>query len=169
MHALACLQFAFKRVGKRVSVDPLGNLMLRPTYFELSVTHRGASVAHHMTPSYAQSIAAVLKAQVGGGVGGVGWVGGWVGGPACALPLHFCDVAVHCWRRARWVGTPPPLKAQVVGSAGALPLDFGGVAVHCWGRGRVGWVGMLPLPARPALNAQAVLCRCRHYCVLLLI
>lgn len=34
-------------------------------YFELSITHRGASAKCHITGSYAASLAAILRAQVG--------------------------------------------------------------------------------------------------------
>ena len=47
-----------------MTVDAQGNLILRPTFFELSVVHRGTTLGHHMTGSYALSIAAVLRAQV---------------------------------------------------------------------------------------------------------
>jgi hypothetical protein len=47
-----------------VSINAKGDLILRPTYFELSVVHRGASARHHLTGSYALSFAAVLRAQV---------------------------------------------------------------------------------------------------------
>jgi hypothetical protein len=62
---LPATQFGFNRVGKRVSINPKGDLILRPTFFEVSVIQRGTSAKHHMTGSYALSLAAVLRAQVG--------------------------------------------------------------------------------------------------------
>ena len=56
-----------------MTVDAQGNLILRPTFFELSVVHRGTTLGHHMTGSYALSIAAVLRAQV-----------------RCAMPCRLC-------------------------------------------------------------------------------
>lgn len=58
------MQTGFKQVGQRVNIDGDGNLLLRPTYFELSVVRRGAIVEHHLCASYALSFAAVFKAQV---------------------------------------------------------------------------------------------------------
>lgn len=54
----------FKRAGNRVSINSRGDLILRPTYFEVSVIQRGTSTKHHMTSAYALSLAAVFKAQV---------------------------------------------------------------------------------------------------------
>ena len=42
-----------------------GDIIIRPSFFEMSVTHRGNALSHHMTGSYALSMAAVCKAQVG--------------------------------------------------------------------------------------------------------
>ncbi|PSC69058.1 alpha beta-hydrolase isoform B [Micractinium conductrix] len=53
----------FKRSGKRVSINGRGNLILRPSYFELSVMERGTKTKDHMTGSYAQSLMAICKAQ----------------------------------------------------------------------------------------------------------
>lgn len=47
-------------------------------FFELSVVHRGAAAGDHLTAAYALSLAAVLKAQVGGRLGW-GWVAGALG------------------------------------------------------------------------------------------
>lgn len=58
--------FGFRRVGKRVTINAKGDLMLRPSYFEMSVTHGGTSARHHLAGSYALSLAAILKAQVRG-------------------------------------------------------------------------------------------------------
>lgn len=41
-----------------------GDLILRPSFFELSLIHRGAATGDHLTGSYALSLAAVLRAQV---------------------------------------------------------------------------------------------------------
>ncbi|PSC72141.1 alpha beta-hydrolase [Micractinium conductrix] len=56
-------KIGFKRVGRRVSIDAQGNLLLRPSYFERSVVHRGMRAADHLTGSYALSMATFLKAQ----------------------------------------------------------------------------------------------------------
>ena len=52
-----------------------GDLIVRPSFFEVSVIHRGASVRDHMVFSYALSLAAMLRSQVGRGRGGAGRVG----------------------------------------------------------------------------------------------
>jgi hypothetical protein len=57
-------KLGFKRAGNRVSINVKGDLILRPTYFEVSVMQRGNNTKHHMTGSYALSLAAILKAQV---------------------------------------------------------------------------------------------------------
>ncbi|KAI7842946.1 hypothetical protein COHA_003453 [Chlorella ohadii] len=56
-------KWGFKRVGQRVNLDAAGNLVLRPTYFELSVVQRGANPKHHMTGAYALSLATFMKNQ----------------------------------------------------------------------------------------------------------
>ncbi|KAL4440742.1 hypothetical protein ABPG77_000451 [Micractinium sp. CCAP 211/92] len=56
-------KWGFKRSGKRVTIDASGNLILRPSYFELSVMERGTRTKDHMTVSYALSMAAVFRAQ----------------------------------------------------------------------------------------------------------
>ncbi|KAI3436487.1 hypothetical protein D9Q98_005904 [Chlorella vulgaris] len=56
-------KLGFKRAGNRVSINVKGDLILRPTYFEVSVMQRGNNTKHHMTGSYALSLAAILKAQ----------------------------------------------------------------------------------------------------------
>ncbi|KAL4457464.1 hypothetical protein ABPG75_012329 [Micractinium tetrahymenae] len=56
-------KWGFKRSGKRVTIDASGNLILRPSYFELSVMERGTKTKDHMTTSYALSLAAVFRAQ----------------------------------------------------------------------------------------------------------
>lgn len=56
-------KLGFKRSGKRVTVDLSGNLILRPSYFELSVMERGTAAKYHLTLSYALSFVAVMKAQ----------------------------------------------------------------------------------------------------------
>ncbi|PRW55924.1 alpha beta-hydrolase [Chlorella sorokiniana] len=56
-------KWCFHRVGKRVIIDGRGNLILRPSYFEVSVTHRGTSAKHHLTGGYALSLAAIFRAQ----------------------------------------------------------------------------------------------------------
>jgi hypothetical protein len=78
----AAPQVGFKRVGKRVNIDGLGNLLVRPSYFELSVVQRGTKPKHHMTGAYAMSLATIIKNQVGGvgravTMGGCRW---WVSG-----------------------------------------------------------------------------------------
>eukprot|EP00887_Chlorella_sp_A99_P000326 scaffold13.g326.t1 len=58
-----CGRIGFKRIGQRVNLDHDGNLIVRATYFELSVVHRGTSVKAHMMGQYSLSLAAFLKAQ----------------------------------------------------------------------------------------------------------
>ncbi|KAL4859424.1 L-2-hydroxyglutarate dehydrogenase [Chlorella vulgaris] len=56
-------KIGFKRVGKRVTIDSLGNLLIRPSYFEVSVMQRGNNPKHHMTGGYGLSLAAIIKSQ----------------------------------------------------------------------------------------------------------
>lgn len=82
------LQVWFHRCGKKAMIDSAGNLILRPSYFELSITHRGTAARHHLTSSYALSFAAILRAQVGAGLARTG--------PGCRLPMHRPHQA-WCW------------------------------------------------------------------------
>ena len=106
----ARLQGGFKRAGQRVTIDGRGSLILRPTYFELSVVHRGSEVKDHMTGSYAQSLAAILRAQVGE----LRW---WSGrrlraGAKCAL----CSM-----RRLEFAGGVAWLAGRLGCAGGAFP------------------------------------------------
>ena len=57
-------KIGFKHAGRRVTVNRGGDIIVRPSYFELSVLMRsGGSVTHHLTGNYALALAAVLKSQ----------------------------------------------------------------------------------------------------------
>ena len=57
-------KIGFKNVGRRVTVSRGGDIIVRPSYFELSVLMRsGGSLTHHLTGNYALALAAVLKSQ----------------------------------------------------------------------------------------------------------
>ncbi|PRW44314.1 alpha beta-hydrolase isoform B [Chlorella sorokiniana] len=87
-------KWGFKRVGKRVTIDAAGNLVLRPSYFDLSVYHHGADILDHLAGSYALSLACFLKAQfspsraIRGGAAGVEAL-------ACAMDLTHCLCMQH--------------------------------------------------------------------------
>ncbi|KAK9802002.1 hypothetical protein WJX73_009255 [Symbiochloris irregularis] len=55
----------YKRPGQRVLINPQGDLLVRPTFVELSIHNRplSSSVSQHMLISYRTSLAAVVKAQ----------------------------------------------------------------------------------------------------------
>ena len=111
-------QIGFKRVGRRVSIDAQGNLLLRPSYFERSVVHRGMRAADHLTGSYALSMATFLKAQVGGWVH-AGWAGIWYcthcmqessepkGMVLWSAHTHSCELA-SCWTGPNRSAAPKP-------------------------------------------------------------
>lgn len=56
----------YKRPGQRVLINPQGDLLVRPTFVELSIHNRpfSSSVSQHMLLSYRTSLAAVVKAQL---------------------------------------------------------------------------------------------------------
>lgn len=55
----------YKRSGQRVSIDSEGDVIIRPTYFEVSILTKAVmSVRDHLTGVYSLALAAVLKAQV---------------------------------------------------------------------------------------------------------
>ena len=65
----------YKRPGQRVLINPSGDLIVRPSYTEITMQQRpfGARVAHHLLQSYKTSLLAILKGQLTGKqlVGGV--------------------------------------------------------------------------------------------------
>ncbi|KAL4452204.1 hypothetical protein ABPG75_007866 [Micractinium tetrahymenae] len=56
-------KLGFKRIGQRVNIDVEGNLIVRGSYFELSVVHRGTVVKNHMMGQYGLALASIIKAQ----------------------------------------------------------------------------------------------------------
>lgn len=90
-------KWGYKSVGNRVTINPRGDLILRPSYFEMSVTHRGSSVKHHSTrggAGYAVSLAAVLKAQFAANKALPGGAEG-VQALAAAVDIGACLVLTH--------------------------------------------------------------------------
>ncbi|KAK9814194.1 hypothetical protein WJX72_002000 [[Myrmecia] bisecta] len=58
------LLWMYKRPGQRVLISRLGDLIVRPSWIEVSIRQRGeGSVADHMLTSYQASLAAVCTAQ----------------------------------------------------------------------------------------------------------
>ena len=56
----------YKRPGQRVLINPQGDLLVRPSFVEVSIHNRplSSSVSQHMLLSYRQSFAAIVKAQL---------------------------------------------------------------------------------------------------------
>lgn len=65
----------YKRPGQRALINPSGDLIVRPSYTEVTMQQRpfGTRVAHHLLQSYKTSLLAILKGQLGSKqlVGGV--------------------------------------------------------------------------------------------------
>eukprot|EP00887_Chlorella_sp_A99_P004115 scaffold23.g4115.t1 len=136
-------KIGFKRCGHRAAVNIRGDLILRPSYFELSMIYRGTSTRDHMTYMYALSLAAVLRAQfvpskrLPGGEAGVRALAAALDVGA-ALVLHHCDVA-----SLADAGGPPPAPAdrqvaasvqrQGLGGALATSQSAGGCGGCCCG------------------------------------
>lgn len=56
----------YKRVGQRVIVNSRGDLIVRPSLFELSMLQnvRGGATAHHLTVAYQNALVAIVTAQL---------------------------------------------------------------------------------------------------------
>lgn len=87
----------YKRHGHRVIVNKRGDMVVRPSMFELSMQQamRGGTVAHHSTVSYQQSLVAVVTNQLstsGRHADGLHGLLGLVKGVPQVLCFHVVDL-----------------------------------------------------------------------------
>ncbi|KAK9902044.1 hypothetical protein WJX75_002353 [Coccomyxa subellipsoidea] len=122
----------YKRAGHRTVINRMGDMIVRPSFIEITMRNGNSSVAHHMLGSYQRSLLAILLAQFtkkrfSGGMAGVVRLAS-SSEPVQELLLEEAGLDMAALRRlSRWGALAPQIGAKINATlrkrtTGSLPI-----------------------------------------------
>ncbi|EIE21257.1 alpha/beta-hydrolase [Coccomyxa subellipsoidea C-169] len=108
----------YKRAGHRVVINKMGDMIVRPSFIEITMRNGSSSVAHHMLGSYQRSLLAILLAQFtkkrfSGGMAGVVRLA-TSSEPVQELLLEEAGLDIAALRRlSKWGALAPQIGAKI--------------------------------------------------------